>query len=110
MKRDLMIAAIISLMVMGSVYAEGASFSMSCTIPSIPGVNAPMIATDTQKVQNDSAQSQSGQETSSDMPHIQKDGSSVQGQATDIIQQENKKEQELNTTGVIVMVKTLYSR
>jgi hypothetical protein len=117
MKRNLMIAGIITLMVMGTVYAESASFSMSCTIPSIPGVNAPLIASDTEKAQQQDNQgiaspnSQSVQQQSSEMPNIQKESSPARGQASEIIQQENKSEKELNDiSGVIVMVKTFYSR
>jgi hypothetical protein len=120
MKRNLMIAGLISLMLMGTVYAENASFSMSCTIPSIPGVNAPLIASDTPKAPEGPGQSsfgvvspntQSIQQQSTELPAVQKENATVQEQASEMIQQEKQADTELNdVSGVIVVVKTFYSR
>ncbi|MFA5118208.1 MAG: hypothetical protein WC695_05085 [Candidatus Omnitrophota bacterium] len=120
MKRNLMIAGLISLMLMGTVYAENASFSMSCTIPAIPGVNAPLIASDAQKAQEGPQQgsfgvvspnNQSVQQQSTEVPSIQKESAPVQEQASELIQQEKKADTQSNEiSGVIVVVKTFYSR
>lgn len=91
MKRNFIISAIISLLLAGVACAgDNLSLSISCTIPAIPGLNAPLIEEETLKVES------------------QKE---IQPQSPTMIQQDNQEEKLMyEEQNSLVLVKTIYSR
>ena len=79
---------------------DGISLSISCTIPAIPGVNAPLIEGETLKTQTDSTTQQKIE------PQAE-----TQSQTPVMVQQDTQKEEITSEEqDSLVTVKTLYSR
>ena len=78
---------------------EGVSLSISCTIPAIPGVNAPLIEEQKPQIKTDTPT----------QPTAAAVKEETLQQAPAMIQQDNQKETSENQA-TLVMVKTLYSR
>lgn len=101
MERKFIIGVIISLLLTGVAYAgDTLSLSISCTIPAIPGVNAPLIEEETLTTKED--------------PNIKEKIESqeaIQPQSPAMIQQDNQEEKLMyGGQNSLVLVKTIYSR
>ena len=98
--RESIIGLMILLNIVSVARAESISLSMSCTIPAIPGVNAPLIEQEKPQAKTDNPAQltvSAKQET--------------QPQTATLIQQDTKIEKETSQTeNSLVMVKTFYSR
>ena len=92
MKKIFPIVLIVLLFLTDAAQAgDGLSLSISCTIPAIPGVNAPLIEEETLKTQADD--------------------STVQSQPPVMLEEDSKEEKVTNEEqNPLAMVKTIYSR
>ena len=97
---SLLLAALIALGIPGAAFAQGSShtIAISCVIPAIPGVNAPLIEGETQNIISSQTETKAkAEETKPQMPEMI---------------QESASQAQTNNSGekALVVVKTLYSR
>lgn len=95
-----LLAALITLVITPGAFAQGnrQSIAISCVIPAIPGVNAPLIEEEAEDLVSAQAEAKAkGEETNLQMPEMI---------------QESQSKAQINDRGEksLTLVKTLYSR
>jgi hypothetical protein len=98
-KKLIILAMIILSIADKSLADDSVAISVTCTIPIMPGINAPLIESAELKPQTDVAGEQKNE--------IQKDNS---GQTAILIQQDAEKELISQEEKKVILVKTYYSR
>jgi hypothetical protein len=98
--RKMFVVLLILLAMADLAKAEEASFTISCTIPAIPGLNAPLIVEE--KPQTNVANPAPTTTVKSQ--------TETQEQAPAMIQEEQKERKTSENQDTLVIVKTVYSR